>query len=63
MTTRENLLNLTPDDAEVRLAAFMSELGQPGYRVGQVVRRLWANPVRSFEDMTELPAALRASLA
>jgi 23S rRNA (adenine2503-C2)-methyltransferase len=63
MTERENLLNLTPDDAEARLAAAMGELGQPGYRVGQVVRRLWANPVRSFEDMTELPGALRAALA
>jgi 23S rRNA (adenine2503-C2)-methyltransferase len=63
MTDRENLLDLTPDAAESRLAAAMAELGQPAYRVGQVLRRLWTNPVRSFEDMTELPAALRASLA
>jgi 23S rRNA (adenine2503-C2)-methyltransferase len=63
MSERENLLNLTPDDAEARLSEVMRELGQPGYRVGQVVRRLWANPVRSFDDMSELPAALRASLA
>jgi 23S rRNA (adenine2503-C2)-methyltransferase len=60
---RDNLLNLTPDEAEARLAAAMTELGQPAYRVGQIVRRLWANPVRSFDDMTELPAALRAELA
>src|SRR5258705_6735323 len=62
MTARENLLNLTPDDAEVRLAAVMTELRQPGYRVGQVVRRLWQQPARSFAEMTELPAALRAAL-
>ena len=63
MTERENLLDLTPDAAEVRLAAAMTELGQPGYRVGQIVRRLWAKPARSFDEMTELPAALRAALA
>jgi 23S rRNA (adenine2503-C2)-methyltransferase len=40
----------------------MTELGQPSYRVGQIVRRLWANPVASFADMTELPAALRNAL-
>ncbi len=62
MTERENLLNLTPDDAAARLAAAMTELGQPSYRVGQVVRRLWQVPARSFADMTELPAALRAAL-
>ena len=62
MSERENLLNLTPDDAAARLAVAMTELGQPSYRVGQVVRRLWQVPARSFADMTELPAALRASL-
>jgi 23S rRNA (adenine2503-C2)-methyltransferase len=62
MLDRENLLNLTPDEAETRLAAAMTELGQPSYRVGQIVRRLWANPVASFADMTELPAALRDAL-
>ncbi|MEP6733445.1 MAG: 23S rRNA (adenine(2503)-C(2))-methyltransferase RlmN [bacterium] len=62
MTQRENLLNLTPADAEARLAAAMTELGQPSYRVGQVVRRLWAKPAPSFAAMTELPAALRDAL-
>ena len=62
MTQRENLLNLTPSDAEARLEAAMTELAQPSYRVGQVVRRLWANPAPSFEAMTELPAALRSAL-
>lgn len=62
MTQRENLLNLVPADAETRLAAAMVELGQPSYRVGQVLRRLWANPAPSFEAMTELPAALRTAL-
>ena len=62
MTERENLLNLTPVDAEARLAEAMAELGQPSYRVGQVLRRLWQVPAASFADMTELPATLRTSL-
>jgi 23S rRNA (adenine2503-C2)-methyltransferase len=63
MSERENLLNLTPDDAQTRLAAAMAELGQPSYRVGQVMRRLWDVPAASFDDMTDLPTALRAALA
>lgn len=62
MTQRENLLNLIPSDAEARLAAAMKELGQPSYRVGQVLRRLWQVPAATFDDMTELPVALRAAL-
>ncbi|MFI5256458.1 MAG: 23S rRNA (adenine(2503)-C(2))-methyltransferase RlmN [Gemmatimonadales bacterium] len=62
MIDRENLLNLAPAAAEARLAAAMSELGQPGYRAGQVLRRLWTIPAASFDAMTELPAPLRAEL-
>src|SRR6478752_7369845 len=40
MSDRVNLLNLTPADAETHLAAAMAELGEPGYRVGQLLRRL-----------------------
>ena len=63
MTDRINLLNLTPADAEARLAAAMAELGQPAYRVGQVLRRLWVTPATSFDAMTELSVSLRAALA
>ena len=62
MTQRVNLLNLTPLDAESTLTAAMAELGQPSYRVGQVLRRLWEVPAASFDDMTELPVALRIAL-
>jgi 23S rRNA (adenine2503-C2)-methyltransferase len=58
-----NLLNLTPVEAEERLATAMRELGEPSYRVGQVLRRLWIRPAPSFAEMTELSAPLRASLA
>ena len=63
MTDRINLLNLTPADAESRLAEAMAELGQPTYRVGQVLRRLWVTPAASFDAMTELSTTLRAALA
>ncbi len=41
----------------------MHEAGEPAYRVGQVLRRLWKQPVRSFEEITDLPQALRERLS
>jgi 23S rRNA (adenine2503-C2)-methyltransferase len=38
-------------------------LGQPAYRAKQVLRWLYEKRARSFEEMTDLPAALRAQLA
>jgi 23S rRNA (adenine2503-C2)-methyltransferase len=63
MTDRENLLDLTPAQAEERLNTFFAERGLPGYRSKQVVRRLWLNPAPDFEAMTELPKAIRTELA
>src|SRR5690242_10011357 len=60
---RVNLLDLPPARAEEALRAFMGEIGAPSYRAGQVLRRLWVNPARTFEEMTELPTDLRARLA
>ena len=60
---RVNLLDLTPAQAAGALGDFFLEVGAPSYRTAQVVRRLWANPVRSFAEMTELPATLREALA
>jgi 23S rRNA (adenine2503-C2)-methyltransferase len=61
--TRQNLLDLTPDEALDRLRAFCAEVGQPAYRAGQVVRRLWQNPAADFEAMSDLPKAFRTQLA
>jgi 23S rRNA (adenine2503-C2)-methyltransferase len=61
-TERENLLNLEPAAAAARLRAFFEERGEPPYRAGQVLRRLWQNPAPDFAAMTELPAALREAL-
>jgi 23S rRNA (adenine2503-C2)-methyltransferase len=62
-TSRINLLDLTPDAAQSRLAAFLAQAGEPKYRAAQIARRLWSNPALGFEQMTELPKALRDSLA
>jgi 23S rRNA (adenine2503-C2)-methyltransferase len=62
VTHKQNLLDLTPAEAESRLREFAAQVGQPPYRGAQVVRRLWINPAPSFEAMTELPAAFRRQL-
>jgi 23S rRNA (adenine2503-C2)-methyltransferase len=56
------LLDLTPVEAEKRLAAWASTEGLPGYRVRQIVPRLWQRPVARWDDATDLPAALRQRL-
>ncbi len=58
-----NLLDLDLATARTRLADFLERHGQPSYRVGQIVRRLWQHPARSFDDITELPKGLRDQLA
>ena len=45
------------------LSALMADLGQPSFRTGQIVRWLYARGARSYEEMTDLPSGLRASLA
>jgi 23S rRNA (adenine2503-C2)-methyltransferase len=45
------------------LAAELAALGQPAYRAGQLVRWLYGRGVASFEEMTDLPEALRGTLA
>ncbi len=59
----ENILNLAPDQAIARLHEWMVEKGEPSYRAEQVFARLWARPVPGFDEMTELPKALRAQLS
>jgi 23S rRNA (adenine2503-C2)-methyltransferase len=53
------LTGLAPADLRGRFAA----VGLPGYRADQVFRALWRQGAPSYEAMTVLPAALRASLA
>jgi 23S rRNA (adenine2503-C2)-methyltransferase len=58
-----NLLNLTPDEAERELLAFLHGKGEPDYRARQVLPRLWQRPVSDFAAMTDLPQGLRAALS
>ena len=62
MTDRVNILDLAPADAQTRLSAFAEAQGEPSYRGRQAARRLWTAPVAGFDQMTELPARLRALL-
>jgi 23S rRNA (adenine2503-C2)-methyltransferase len=45
------------------LEALMADLGQPRFRAAQVERWLYSRHVRSFAEMTDLPAGLRETLA
>jgi len=56
MTTR--LLDRSLEELERDLAA----LGEPAYRAHQVARWVLRDGARSFEEMTDLPATLRAQL-
>ena len=58
-----NLLDLTVEEAEQVLRAFAESMGAGAYRGSQVLRHLWAAPAVEFDDMTDVPKALRAALA
>ena len=58
-----NLLNLTPEQADEAVRHTIAALGEPAYRVRQVVPRLWERPAAGFDVVTDLPQALRAALA
>ena len=48
---------------ESQLADLMAGWGQPAFRAGQVLDWVWKKKVGSIEEMTNLPADLRAKLA
>jgi 23S rRNA (adenine2503-C2)-methyltransferase len=58
----DTLLDLSPEAARARLAAWAVTRGLPRYRVEQMVRRLWVAPIERWEAATELPRALRDAL-
>lgn len=60
--TEPTLLDLSPDQSLARLREWVEAAGLPGYRVGQLHRRLWTNPVGSWTEATELPLELRNRL-
>ena len=56
------ILDLTPAAARDSLVAWAASEGLPGYRVGQIHRRLWVAPVATWNEATELPLPLRSAL-
>jgi len=59
MQTRTPIKSQKLDELEARFAT----LGQPAYRARQVMQWLYQKRVKSFAEMTDLPAALRDLLA
>ena len=57
-----DLLSLTPEAARIALTDWLTQRGEPPYRVRQVAPRLWQRPVASWADATDVPAPLRAAL-
>jgi len=55
---RPSLFSQTPDE----LSSLLEELGEPAYRGKQILEWLWQKRTGSFEDMTNLPSALRVEL-
>src|SRR2546430_16872380 len=55
-----DLLSLTPDAARGALAAWLAARAEPGYRLAQILPRLWQRPGRSWGEATGLPPPLRA---
>ena len=45
------------------IAELLSGLGQPSFRVKQIEEWVWSKNAQSFDDMTNLPKALREQLA
>src|SRR2546429_3511730 len=61
--TVPDLLSLPPDAARQRVAEWVAQRGEPAYRSTQIVPRLWQRPVGTWDQATDLPAALRGALA
>src|SRR2546421_227470 len=53
------LLDLSPDELKNLLVSW----GQPAYRAGQVLNRVYRRFVTSYDQMTDLPVSLRSRLA
>jgi 23S rRNA (adenine2503-C2)-methyltransferase len=61
-SSRRNLLDLAPREAEETLRAFAVEHDVAAYRGSQAVRHLWAAPATTFEAMSDLPKGFRTLL-
>ena len=55
-------LDLPPADAERAVGSWVATHREPSYRIRQILPYLWERPVPSWDDATDLPAALRTAL-
>jgi 23S rRNA (adenine2503-C2)-methyltransferase len=58
-----DLVGATPEDLAARLRDHFAARGQPAYRAAQAHRWIFERLATSFEEMTDLPAGERTSLA
>ena len=58
-----HLLGLRPGEARSAVAEAVKSAGEPGYRAGQILEWMYDRRARSFDEMTNLPADLRAQMA
>ncbi len=58
----DSILDLTPDAALERLSQWVAARGLPRFRTEQMHRRLWVQPIASWQDATELPVTVREAL-
>ncbi len=56
---RGRLFDCTPET----MAAFLAEIGEPGYRANQILEWVYDHGTRSFDEMTNLSKGLRQRLA
>lgn len=61
-TAPPSLLDLPPAGALETVKTWATPRALPGWRVGQIARRLWAAPIRTWEEATELSRPLRSEL-
>ena len=62
-TTPQNALPNLHDYSHAQLLELLDELGQPKFRAKQIEEWIWDKGVSSFDEMTNLPKALRSALA
>ena len=55
-------LDMSPVEAQRKLAVWSESRLLPAYRVKQILPRAWARPVAAWKDATELPGTLREQL-
>jgi 23S rRNA (adenine2503-C2)-methyltransferase len=62
LTDEMRLLDLPPSRARELLQGWVADRRLPRYRAGQILRRLWQDPVRQWVEAMELPTTLRSEL-